>query len=179
MSLKNAGRYGSALIALHWLTLLLMVALYTCIELREYFPKGSDTREALKTWHFMLGLLIFALVWIRLIARFSRPVPDIVPTPPKWQLHLAHLVDFAIYIFMIAMPLLGWAVLSGEGKPVPFFGLELPPLIGQNEGLAEQLEEIHAIGGTVGYYLVGLHAAAALIHHYFMRDNTLKRMLPT
>jgi len=180
MTLKNAaGRYGSPLIVLHWLTLLLMVAVYACIELREFFPKGSDTREALKTWHFMLGLAIFGLVWVRLIVRFSGPVPAIVPKPPKWQLYLAHLVDFAIYVFMIAMPLLGWAALSGEGKAVPFFGLELPPLIGQNEALAKRLEQIHELGGTVGYFLIGLHAAAALVHHYLMRDNTLRRILPT
>lgn len=76
------------------------------------------------------------------------------------------------------MPLVGWLILSAAGKPVPFFGLQLPPLIGQNSNWAELLKEVHGTGATVGYILIGLHAAAALYHHYFLRDNTLSRILP-
>lgn len=180
MSSKDGtARYGSLLIALHWLMLLLLVAVYACIELRELYPRGSAIREGLKTWHFMLGLAIFALVWLRLFARLLGGAPPIVPRPPPWQLHVAHSVEVTIYVFMIAMPLLGWLILSGENKPVPFFGLQLPPLIGANRGLAEQLEEVHEWVGTVGYFLIGIHAAAALAHHYLKRDNTLTRILPT
>ena len=91
---------------------------------------------------------------------------------------VAKLMHAALYALMIGMPLLGWLVLSAEGDPIPFFGLQLPPLIGPNEGLEETIKEIHETFGTVGYFLIGLHAAAALFHHYFVRDNTLKRMLP-
>ena len=166
------------LISLHWLMLVLIVAVYACIELRELYPRGSAFREGLKTWHYMLGLSVFALVWLRLIARFLAPVPAIVPRPPQWQMRLAHFTEFAIYIFMFVMPLLGWLILNGENQPVPFFGLQLPALIGENKALAKQFEEIHETVGNVGYFLIGLHAAAALIHHYFYRDNTLVRMLP-
>jgi cytochrome b561 len=69
-------------------------------------------------------------------------------------------------------------MLSAAGKPIPFFGLELPPLIGENKELAKTIKEVHETGGTVGYYLIGLHTAAALFHHYLVRDNTLRRMLP-
>ncbi|HLY96193.1 MAG TPA: cytochrome b/b6 domain-containing protein, partial [Sideroxyarcus sp.] len=72
----------------------------------------------------------------------------------------------------------GWLLLSATGKPVPFFGLELPALIGENKDLAKTLKDIHEFVGTAGYYLIGLHAAAALYHHYIVRDNTLLRMLP-
>jgi len=171
-------RYGSLLIALHWFMLLLIVAVYACIELREIYPRGSEMREALKTWHFMLGLAIFALVWLRLLARLSGGTPPIVPRPPAWQLLVANAVELALYLFMIAMPLLGWLILSGENKPVPFFGLQLPPLIGADTGLAKQLEEVHELVGTVGYFLIGIHAAAAVAHHYLKRDNTLKRIFP-
>jgi cytochrome b561 len=88
-------------------------------------------------------------------------------------------MELAIYVFMIAMPLLGWLVLSGENQPVPLFGVQLPALMGENKALAKQLEEIHGTIGDIGYFLIGLHAAAALAHHYFHRDNTLVRMLPS
>jgi cytochrome b561 len=175
---KGFARYGSLLISLHWLMLLLIVAVYACIELRVLYPRGSELREALKTWHYMLGLGIFSLVWLRLLARFLGPAPAIVPQPPRWQLFVAHLAELAIYAFMIIMPLLGWLILSAESHPVPFFGLQLPALIGENKVLAKQLEDVHESIGNVGYFLIGIHAAAALAHHYIQRDNTLVRMLP-
>ncbi len=75
--------------------------------------------------------------------------------------------------------LLGWLILSAESRPVPFFRIELPALIGENKALAEQLEEVHETVGNVGYFLIGMHAVAALAHHYLNRDNTLVRMLPS
>lgn len=174
----GSDRYGSLLIWLHWLMLLLIVAVYASIELRVQYPRGSAIREGLKTWHFTFGLAVFALVWLRLVAKFVAPVPRIVPAPPRWQLLVAHGVEFAIYVFMVAMPLLGWAVLSGENQAVSFFGMQLPALIGENKALAKQLEEIHETIGEAGYFLIGMHAAAALVHHYVQRDNTLARMLP-
>jgi cytochrome b561 len=179
MSWKNSPtRYGSLSIAMHWLMLVLIVAIYASIELRTQFPRGSDIREAMKTWHFMLGLLVFALVWVRFFVRLAGPIPDIVPRPSKLQLWVAHSFEYAIYAFMVVMPLLGWLILSAEQKTVPFFGLELPALIGANKALAKQLEEIHETIGTAGYFLIGIHAVAALVHHYIRRDNTLTRILP-
>lgn len=84
----------------------------------------------------------------------------------------------ALYLMMVGMPLAGWIILSAEGKPIPFFGLELPALVSANEELADTVEDIHETIGTAGYYLIGLHTVAALFHHYIQRDNTLLRMLP-
>lgn len=175
---NDTDRYGSLSIGLHWLMLLLLAAVYACIELRVYFPKGSDIREGLKLWHFMLGLSVLVLVVLRMMAHLVQPVPGIKPTPPGWQALSAKAVHGLLYVFMLAMPLLGWLLLSTEGKAIPFFGLELPALLGQNKNAAGQIKEIHELIGTVGYFLIGLHAAAALYHHYFLKDNTLRRMLP-
>ncbi len=172
-------RYGRASIALHWITLALLVGVYACIELREFFPRGSEPREALKMWHFMLGLSVFFVVWLRLAARFIGTTPPIIPPAAKWQTVLAVVVEFALYALMIVLPLLGWLTLSAEGKAIPFFGLQLPALIAQSEQLAHRTEELHETLATVGYFLIGMHAAAALFHHYVRRDNTLDRMLPS
>ena len=174
----TADRYGSLSIALHWVMLLLLASVYACMELRGNFPKGSGLREGLKTWHFMLGLSVLLLVSVRVAARFLGTVPRIEPAAPEWQIKVAKLMHLALYGLMIGMPILGWLILSADGRPVPFFGAQLPPLIGESVAVAEWAEEIHEAGGTVGYVLVGLHAAAALFHHYVMRDNTLRRMLP-
>ncbi len=179
MNWKNTTiRYGSLSIGIHWLMLLLFIAVYACIELRSLYPKGSDLREGLKTWHFMLGMLVFVLAWPRFAARLSGPAPLIHPEPVNWQQLSAKLLHLALYVIMIAMPLSGWLLLSASGKPIPFFGLQLPALIGENKDLAKLLKEIHETAGTAGYYLIGLHAVAALYHHFIKRDNTLLRILP-
>lgn len=170
--------YATLSVAAHWLTLVLLVAIYALIELRGIFPKGTAAHDAMKTWHFMLGLTVFGMVGIRLVLRLIFRAPPITPPPPTWQLWLAKAMHLALYAFLIVMPLLGWLTLSAKGKPIPFFGLELPALIDPDKSLGGELEEIHETIGTVGYYLVGLHAAAALFHHYFMRDDTVLRMLP-
>ena len=79
---------------------------------------------------------------------------------------------------MLGMPLAGWLILSAAGKPIPFFGIHLPALIAENKDLSKLIKEVHETVGTIGYFLIGLHALAALFHHYVLRDNTLLRMLP-
>lgn len=159
--------------------LLLIAGAYSCILVRENFPRGSDFREGLKTWHFMLGLTILLLVVIRIAARFltANPLP-ITPAPPRWQRLASFGVHIALYAFMLAMPLLGWTILSAEGATIPFWGLELFALVTPDKVLAGQVQELHEIIGTIGYYLIALHAGAALLHHYVFKDDTLKRMLP-
>jgi cytochrome b561 len=180
MSIRNTtARYGLLSIGLHWLMLLLIVVVYACIDLRGYFPKGSGSREALKTWHFMLGLSVFALVWMRLLINITSPTPRTCSDAPSWQTFSAKLMHVTLYALMIAMPLLGWLLLSASGKSISYFGLELPALVAKNKDLADLVKEIHETGGTIGYFLIGLHATAALFHHYFVKDNTLRRMLPS
>lgn len=180
MNWKNTtDRYGSPSIGMHWLMLLLLVGVYACINLADVFPKGSQLRADLKTWHYLLGLCVWVLVVMRLAIRFlSGPPPGIEPQISPWQRRLAGLMHIALYVFMIVMSPLGWLVLSAEGDPIPFFGLQLPALMGPDKALAGSIKEIHETIGTAGYYLIGLHAAAALFHHYVICDNTLVRMLP-
>lgn len=175
---KTADRYHLASITLHWLMLALFVGVYASINLRELFDKGSVPREALKSLHFMLGLVMFGLVWLRLAMRAIYPSPRPQSAPSQWQAMAAKLAHLALYAIMIGMPLLGWLALSAAGKPIPFFGLELPALIGPDKALAGQFKEIHEVVGTAGYFLIGAHAAAALFHHYIQRDNTLRSMWP-
>lgn len=171
-------RYSTALIGVHWLTLVLLIAVYTLIELHDSFPKGSSTRELVKTWHFMLGLSVFALVLLRLPLRLILRAPPITPAPTPWQLRAALAMHVALYALLLGLPLLGWLTLSAKGSAIPFFGLDLPPLLTPDKALARTLKQIHEFMGNLGYWLIGLHAAAALYHHYLLRDDTLRRMLP-
>lgn len=172
-------RFGIPTIALHWLMLALIAAAYATIELRELWPKGTPMREGLKSLHFTIGLSVLVLVVARIAARIaSGPAPAIRPDPSPLQHKLSAAVHGLLYLFMIGMPVAGWVILSAGGKPITFLGLALPPLVAESKALAKSVKEVHEIVGNAGYFVIGLHALAALAHHYGTRDNTLMRMLP-
>lgn len=176
-STVSTGGYHRWSILLHWAMVLLFVMVYAFIELRVVFEKGTDARDAMKAAHFMFGLLVLLLVWLRLALRAIYRVQPIAPLPPAWQRMAAATMQGALYLLMIGMPLAGWATLSAYGNAIPFFGLELPAIIAPDRMLASQLQDWHVRIGDIGYWLIGLHAIAGLAHHYVRKDNALKRML--
>lgn len=176
MQTANTTRFRPSLVILHWLTLFLLVGVYACIELRVQFPRGSAARELLKYWHFMLGLLVFGVTWVRLALRAKGRSPAITPTLPAWQAGLSSVTALLLYAMMLALPVLGYLTLNAADKPLHVFGMQLPMLIAANRDLSSQLKDVHESIATAGYFLIGLHALAALYHHYIRRDDTLQRM---
>lgn len=170
-------RYARLSITLHWLMLALFVGVYGCVEFKGLLPRGHALKAPLPGTHALFGMAIFALVWIRLLGRLKRR-PPILPHPPAWQTTLAHLTHLALYLLMIATPILAWLMLSAAGKPVPWFGFALPSPIALHPEMAKQFKEWHELIGNAGYWLIGLHAGAGLYHHYWMGDNTLARIWP-
>lgn len=169
-------KFSIPTIGLHWLSVLLIILVYCTMEFRGAFERGSAERELVKSVHYMAGILVLALTVLRIWFRSRHPYPPIMPVPPLWQHKLAALVHLALYAMLLGMPLLGWLILSAEGHAVPFFGFELPALIAPDDALAESAEELHELIAQLGYGLIGLHAVAALYHHYVQKDNTLHRM---
>lgn len=179
MSWKNTpDRFGSLSIGLHWLMVLQLIAVYTCINLSNFYPENSPPARAWEHWHFMMGLSVLAVVLVRIAARLTGVVPATLPGTPAWQRRIAGLTHLALYALLLCMPILGWLTLSSAGMAIPFFGLELPALLAKDRNLEHSLEAIHRTLGTIGYYLIGLHTLAALYHHYVLKDAVLKRMLP-
>ena len=174
---KTTQRYTRLSITLHWLMLALFVGVYLCIEIKGLLPRGDTLRGLFLGLHGLFGLSIFALVWVRLLGRLT-PRPHITPTLPAWQTGTSHLMHLALYVLMIATPLLAWLMLAAGGKPMPYFGFFLPAPVAVDPDLAKQFKYWHELLGSAGYWLIGLHAAAGLFHHYYVGDNTLTRMLP-
>ena len=169
-------RYRPSLVALHWLTLLLLIGVYATIELRGLFPRGSDAHQLIKTAHFFLGIGVFGLTLLRLLVRVSSPTPPIAPVPPTWQKLAAGAMALALYGLMLVTPVLGYLLLNAEGASPELAGWALPHLIAARETLGERLEQWHETIAVAGYWLIGLHALAALYHHHVRHDDTLLRM---
>lgn len=169
-------RYRPSLIALHWLTLLLLAGVYATIELRGLFPRGSDARELIKTAHFLLGISVFGLTLLRLVVRVSSSTPPILPAPPAWQKRLAGVMALGLYALMLVTPVLGYLLLNAHDSAPQLAGWALPRLIAAQEALGDPLKEWHETIAVAGYWLIGLHALAALYHHHVRHDDTLLRM---
>jgi len=172
-------RYSRLSIAMHWLMVLLLIATAVTMEVRGMYPKGTPARELIKSAHYALGLGVFVLVWVRLMARLLTPTPTIEPAPRAWQSFLGHAAHAGLYLLMIGLPIVGWLALSFKGSPVYFPGaIPIPLLTSANSNTAHWLKDLHEAGAVAGYVLLALHGSAALVHHYVLRDNTLLRMLP-
>ncbi|WP_257387076.1 cytochrome b [Tahibacter caeni] len=163
---------------LHWGTLLLMIAAYATAELRGLAPDRS-ARIAVMQWHMALGLLIWLLVLPRIGARLVQPVPAIVPAPGRFVHLAARAAHLLLYLFLIVQPLLGLLTAQAGDRAVtiPLLGFTLPNVVGLDSGLHEWTEDLHVALGKAFYVVIGLHAVAALAHHLYFRDNTLRRML--
>lgn len=174
-----SARYSGWSIALHWLMAVLLVATAAAMELRGIYPKGSEGRELMKSAHYTLGMAVFALVWLRVLARALNAAPSITPASPRWQALLGRLMHVALYALMFGLPLLGGLALSAKGSSIALlWGLQLPSIVAESRDTAGWLKDLHEACATAGYVLVAMHAGAALLHHYMVRDNTLLRMLP-
>ncbi|WP_411833808.1 cytochrome b [Pseudoxanthomonas mexicana] len=179
MNAAVTSRYAPTLRRLHWLMALLILAAYLLIEQRGLFPRGSAGRAAMVQGHFWAGIAVFVLVWWRLLGRRRHGAPPVTPPLDRHSALVAGLAHLALYAFFIVMPLLGLATAWSDGKQVlvPFTGVALPALLPGNEALAHTLEDLHGRIGEIFYWIIGLHVLAAIWHHAFRRDDTLKRML--
>ncbi|MFT0533682.1 cytochrome b [Castellaniella hirudinis] len=171
-------QYSRLSIGLHWLTLLLIIVVYAMAELKGFFPRDSATAAAMRILHSSCGLTILALTIIRLAVRLRHPAPRITPAPADWENLLAKVMHAALYAMLIALPLLAWFAISAFGGSPRFWGIPLPALTTENKDLAKNVIGAHKLIANIGYGLIGLHALAALKHHYIRRDDTLRRMLP-
>jgi cytochrome b561 len=127
--------------------------------------------------HKPLGMAILLLALIRLALRFrygAPPLPAAMPEPMKLAAYLSHII---FYVLMIAMPLLGWAMLSAASYPVVLFGgVHLPSILPLNATLHTVLWDAHHYLAFVFFALILLHVAAALLHALVRRDGVFETM---
>jgi cytochrome b561 len=98
---------------------------------------------------------------------------------PLWQRGAAVLTHYGLYVMLLLVPFSGWWYNSTAGFPLKWFGLvRVPPLGEFDRALKAQALETHETLFWVLASVIALHAAAALWHHYRLRDRTLARMLP-
>jgi cytochrome b561 len=179
-------RYDGVAIALHWLTALAIIGLIAMGLIMTDLPRGSALQFKMFQLHKSVGVTVLALTLLRLAWRLAHRPPPLPDEMPAWEKLAAHAGHLGLYGLMFAMPLSGWAVVSASPLNIPtvLYGVipwpHLPILstLADKKPVAEALEDLHSAGAWILIALLVVHAGAALRHHFLMKDDVLRRMVP-
>jgi cytochrome b561 len=180
MQLSNSKfGYGALPQALHWLTAICVIVAWLLGQFHDSFPKGPPRGAAL-TAHIALGECVMVFLVARLVWRMADPPPPLEPTRFGRLLEIASRVShYALYLLLVAVPVLGVVVQLKRGNALPIFGAwSFASPWPTDRATARSVLEVHELLANALLILAGIHAAAALVHHYVFRDRTLTRMLP-
>jgi cytochrome b561 len=157
----------------HWGTLLTVVTATALALARDWV--SDELADTLLGWHRQAGLLILTLTLARLVIRPMISAPD--HGAPPLQRKISTATHHLMYVFLLGLPALGWLASNADGVLLVMGPMTLPTLIDTDHELAETLGQLHEWGAWAFLSLVGLHALAALWHHFSLRDGVLSSML--
>ena len=184
MNQQPSSHYDPLSRAFHWLTALVVTVSFILGPggFGRLMRQGVDpaTRSDI-VWHESLGLLVLALTVLRLLWVAVRPAaPQLAMA--SWMHQMAKLMHAALWALLLALPLTALLTLGSEGHPLTLLGgvrIDQMPLIA-NSAIAKLADwgDVHKFLGDAIMWLAGLHAAAALYHHFILKDGVLATMLP-
>jgi cytochrome b561 len=168
--------YDKFSITLHWLTVLLVLSQFALAETWGWFAR--PTRHLMITTHMSFGIILSAVIVIRIVWRLI-PGHQVPPAVSGWTELASKAVHYLLYLMLAAEAVLGFLLRWSGNEAMSFFGLLIPPPFAPFSKPAHHLVgEIHNLNGWAIIILATGHAAAALYHHYVLRDRVLSRMLP-
>src|SRR5690554_872530 len=179
MKLRNTRTaYGAISVSLHWLVALAVIGLFGLgwwmVELSYYDPwyrKGPNI-------HRSIGILLFMVVVARLLWRFVSPPPKPLPEHQRWEVMVAHGAHWLLYLLLFVAMISGYLITTADGSSISVFGwFDVPSVTGRIRGMEDTAGAVHYWSTWALIGLAGLHALAALKHHFIDRDATLRRML--
>ncbi|WP_244808443.1 cytochrome b [Caballeronia zhejiangensis] len=168
--------YDRTSIALHWLTAVLVLTQFVLAQVWGFAPR--PTKHLLIVAHMSFGILLTAVLLLRVLWRLS-PGHQTRPASTGWIELAAKAVHYLLYALLISVAVLGFVLRWSGNESMSFFGLPIkPPFAPFSKPAHHNVGEAHELAGWAIIVLAALHAAAALFHHFFLRDNVLVRMLP-
>ncbi len=168
--------YDRLTIWLHWLTAGLVLVLWALAQIIDFWPPASFGRVAVRSTHILLGLVLVAILLARLIWRLhgGRQLP---PAQTGLLGLAARLTHWALYGLLTLALAAGIANVWVRGDS--FFGLfRLVSFAPGDRAMRQLIGSLHEVPTNLILIVAGLHAAAALFHHFIKRDGVLRRMLP-
>ena len=180
--------YSRGAVWLHWMLACLIIGMLVGGLLMAYLPEDNiSLRVQVYNWHKTIGLLILVLSLVRLGWRMTHIPPAPLPELKTWEKHLSKFIHVLFYVFMIGMPLVGWALISTSKYPSFFFNWtktsipKLPFWRGAETTVINDanafLVQTHEVMAYIAIALIGLHIAGAIKHH-LAGQAIFERMLP-
>lgn len=176
MRLERGDRYSRGAIAFHWVTAALVLFNLWLGLFHDSLPREWKVMPV----HKSVGVTILVLTLGRIAWRLTHKPPRLPDLMPAWEKIAARASHYILYALLLILPLTGWLLSSNPEKPRPiewFFLFKLPVLPATPD-IARAAHETHEILGVTMAVLVVIHVAAALRHHFLLRDRVLARMLP-
>ncbi|MDX1588157.1 MAG: cytochrome b [Oleiphilaceae bacterium] len=170
--------FGWVSIVLHWGVAIVVFALFGVglymVDLSYY----HSLYQTLPHWHRSAGLLLSAVVLLRLTWRFYSPPPEPLPSHSANDQRMAALAHWVMYLLLVGMFVSGYLMSTADGRGIKVFDwFQVPSVTGQVKNLEDWAGDLHYWLAWTLMGLVALHAAAAIKHHFVDRDSTLRRML--
>jgi len=159
---------------LHWS---MAVAIFAMLFVGAGMVVSLRYRDQLLDLHRPLGLAILLLALVRLANRLRHAPPPLPADLPRIQVWAAHASHWLLYALMLAMPLIGWAMLSAGAYPIVVFGgVHLPPILPHSPVIYGVLRPLHGVLAYVLFFTILAHLGAALFHAWVRRDGVFGQM---
>ena len=172
-------KYTKTAMFFHWLIALLIIMAFCLGLIMADMPGISLLKLRYFSWHKWLGITILGLGCMRLLWRLNHSSPEYPRNMPIWQKNAANSLHILLYLLIFCIPISGYLYSLAAGVPVVYLGiLPLPVIIDPNPALKPFLKELHYVLNMILLASFCLHVLAALKHHFFDRDEIMKRMLP-
>jgi len=170
--------WGAPAKLFHWVMAALILA-QIALGVMAASWRVSPAKLELFFWHKSNGMLILALVALRVLWRLGNPTPALPPGMASWERAAARLSHLVLYVLMVALPITGWIVSSASNVPFRIFWLiPLPAIVAPDKATADFVALVHGgLAAMLALVLVA-HIGAALRHHFVKRNTVLERMLP-
>jgi cytochrome b561 len=171
-----AERYSAGAIWFHWI----IAALVVFNIIVGLFHEGVPPLRALMGAHKAVGITVLLLTLGRIAWRLTHRPPPLPAHLAAWETAAARLVRILFYLLLLIMPLSGWVMVSTSAHPRPltWFGLFDIPFLAVSHAANAPAGTTHSVLGYLFAALVVLHVAAAIRHHFLLRDTVLGRVIP-
>lgn len=175
---NNNNRFGIVAIALHWLVAIVVIGLFALGWWMTELDYYSVWYQTAPWWHKSIGLTLTLVVLLRIVWRLLNPPPTPLPTHTPVEVRVAKIAHLLLYLLLLIAFISGYLITTADGRPIEVFGwFAVPATVTSIPNQEDIAGWVHWIVACLLMGLAGLHATAALKHHFIDRDRSLLRIL--